>query len=173
MTVTIVACGESARHWVPRGLTIGVNDALKFGIDTDILLLVNAPVKFKERLSIIKKSKAEVLTTGLTQWKPFFQNAKRLERVTSFNKMIMKGFCQTSQTSPIMAMSHAIRLGATELIVWGIDFVDHRVWRVGTKSGDREIAKYKLFFKECERLKIKVWRGADGTVFDNVLPLWQ
>lgn len=171
MQVTVVACGESARHWIPRGITIGSNDVLKFGRDTDYLILANSPGKFKpERLNIIKKSKAKILVTSVNQWKPYFPACERIQKVTTFNKMIMKGYCQTSVTTPIMALSIAIRMGATEIIMWGVDLLNHKSYAKGTKAGDREIDKYKMYFKECERLKIKVWRGADGTAFDDVVP---
>ena len=82
----------------------------------------------------------------------------------------MRGFVLSSVTTPIICISMAIKMGATEIIVYGLDMLNHKTYRVGTKLGDREFNKYKLFFKECERLNIKVWRGADGTAFDLTLP---
>jgi len=170
--MTIVASGQSAEHWIRRGTVIGVNDCEKWGKPVDILILVNAPGKFKERLNIIKKSKAKVLTNSVSPWKPYFPNCEKIERLISFNKLILKNFVYHSQTSPIIAISYAIKQGAKEIILYGIDFVSHRIWRAGTKAGDREINVYKRFFKECERIDVNVWRGADGTAFDSVLPLY-
>jgi len=173
MICTVVACGDSAKGWIPRGTTIGSNDVLKWGTPVDYLILCNSPLKFKpERLSIIKKTKAKVLVTSVNHWKPIFPSCERIQKMTSFNKMIVKGFVQTSVTSPIMCLGLALRFGATEVIIYGVDFKNHSSYSQGTKRGDQEIEKYKRYFKEMNRLGVKVWRGADGSVFDNYLPLW-
>lgn len=172
MQVTVVASGDSAKDWVRRGTVIGVNDCLKWGRDTDILILVNAPGKFKERLNVIIKSKAKVLTNGVNLWKHHFPKCEKIERLISFNSKILKNFVYMSQTSPIIAISYAIKLGAKEIIIWGVDFINHRKWAKGTKAGDREIRVYEKFFKECERVGVKVYLGANGTAFDNLLAMW-
>lgn len=171
MIYTVVASGDSAKNWIPRGTTIGVNDALKWGRDTDILILVNAPGKFKERLDIIKKSKAKVLTNSVNMWRPYFPNCQKIERLISFNAKILKNFVYMSQTSPIIAISYAIKQGAKEIILYGVDFVNHRKWSKGTKAGDREIKIYCKFFAECERIGVKICLGALETAFDDILPL--
>lgn len=172
MTYTVIASGDSAKDWVRRGTAIGVNDCLKFGRDTDILILVNAPGKFKERLNVIKKSKAKVLTNSVSMWKPYFPQCQKIERLISFNSKILKNFVYMSQTSPIIALSLAIKMGATEIIMWGVDFLTHKKWAKGTKAGDREVRVYEKFFKECERIGVKVYLGANGTAFDGVLPVY-
>jgi hypothetical protein len=63
-------------------------------------------------------------------------------------------------------------MGAKEIIMYGCDMLTHRVWRKGTKSGDREINQYLKFFRDCERIGVKVYLGANNTAFDSVLPLW-
>jgi len=172
MLYSVIGCGDSSKNWVPRGITIGVNDSLRFGRDTDVLILVNAPAKFKERLNVIKKSKAKVLTNSVHTWKPYFPECQKIERLISFNSRILKNFVYMSQTSPIIAISYAIKQGAKEIILWGVDFLNHRKWAKGTKAGDREIAVYCRFFKECERIGVKVYLGANGTAFDNLLPVY-
>jgi len=172
--MTVVASGDSAKMWIPRGTCIGSNDCEKWGQPVDYLILANAPHKFKpERLAIIKRSKAKILVTSLTQWKPIFPHAEQITRRTTFNKMIMKRFCQTSVTSPLMCLSIAVRMGADEIIMWGVDMKSHHTYREGTKAGEREINVYRRYFKECRRLDINVWLGANGTVFDNDLPVWK
>lgn len=170
--MTVVGCGDSAKGWIPRGTTIGVNDVLKFGRDVDILIVVNSPAKFKERLNIIKKSKAKVLTNSVNLWKPHFPNCQKIERLISFNAKILKNFVYMSQTSPIIAISYAIKQGAKEIIIWGVDMKTHHQFRVGTKAGDREANVYRRFFKDCSRIGVKIFLGSLGTCFDNELPLW-
>jgi len=172
MLFTVVASGDSAEHWIRRGTCIGSNDVRKWGQDVDILILANQPYKFKERLNIIKKSKAKVLVTNVNAWKPIFPNCERIQRLISFNKLILKNFVYSSQTTPIICLSLAIKMGAKEIVLWGCDMLTHRVWRKGTKSGDREIEVYKKFFKDCDRIGVKVYLGANNTAFDSCLPLY-
>lgn len=173
MIFTVVASGESAKDWIPRGTCIGSNDVNKWGKEVDILILANHPGKFKERLNIIKKSKAKLLVTNVNAWKPIFQNCERIQRLISFNKLILKNFVYSSQTTPIICLSLAIKMGAKEIVLWGCDMLTHRVWRKGTKSGDREIEVYKRFFKQCEKIGVNVYLGANGTAFDSYLPLYE
>lgn len=173
MIFTVIGCGESADGWVRRGTCIGSNDCERFGNPVDILILVNMPRKFKERLNTIKKSKAKVLTNVPGNWKPYFPNCEKIQRLISFNKAILKNFIYSSQTTPIICLSLAIKMGAKEIIMYGVDFKNHHSFREGTKSGQREIDVYKRFFRECERIGVKVYLGAKGTTFDNFLPLYQ
>lgn len=172
MIFTVVASGESAQHFERHGTVIGSNDCEKWGKPVDILILVNSPHKFKERIHTIKKSKAKVLTNSVANWKPYFQNCEKISRLISFNKLILKNFVYSSQTTPIICLSLAIKMGAKEIIMWGVDFKNHAHFREGTKSGSREIDVYKRFFKECNRIGVKVYLGANNTAFDNTLPLW-
>lgn len=173
MIYTVVASGDSAKDWVRRGPVIGVNDCEKWGKPVDTLILVNAPAKFKERLNIITRSKAKVLTNSPGMWKIHFKNCEKIERLISFNSRILKNFVYMSQTSPIIAISYAIKQGATEIVIWGVDFLYHRKWAKGTKAGDREIKVYERFFADCKRIGVKVYLGETGTAFDGVLPVYQ
>lgn len=174
MLATIIASGSSAKDWTSRGVTVGVNDARKWGKEVDILILVNRPQKFSpERLAIISQHKGEVLTNSVKAWKDIFPQAKKLERMASFSSRVTKQTHFTAATSPIIAISHAIVLGAKTIIIYGVDFRDHKSYRQGTRPGDREINVYRKFFKAIERLNIKIYLGALNTAFDNDLPLWR
>ena len=173
MTFTIVACGDSAKDWIPRGTSIGSNDCEKFGRPVDHLILANSPNKFtKSRMDQIKKSLAQVWSTNIKQWIKMFPTAKRIDRITFFNTRILPGYVYTSTTTPIMCVSMAIRMGATEIVIWGMDMKTHKTYSEGTKRGDYEISVYKKFFTECKKKNIKVYLGAAGTVFDGFLPFY-
>lgn len=169
---TVIGCGESARNWVRNGVVIGSNDCEKFGKPVDYLVLANAPNKFKDRLRTIKESKAKVLVTSKTAWNKVFPTCEQITRYTQFNTRITGGFIYTSRTTPIMCLSLAIRMGAKQIVMWGVDMVNHHAYRRGTKQGELEIAIYNKFIKQAGVQGIKIWRGAEGTVFDNTLPLW-
>lgn len=169
---TIVGCGDSAKNWQPNGVSIGSNDCEKFGKPVDYLVLANAPHRFKERLATIKKSKAKVMVTSKPAWQSIFPNCEQIYRTTAYNQRVLGGFIYTARTTPIMCFSLALRLGATEIIMWGVDMVNHKTYRLGTKQGDLEIATYKRFFEQAKKLGIKTWIGKGGTVFDSYLPTW-
>lgn len=173
MIATCVACGDSAVNWISRGITIGVNDVGRFGKPVDILILVNRPAKFKsDRLRTISQHKGAVLTNSVNEWRGIFPQAKKLERMVSFSHRVNKSTHYTSATSPMIAISHAIALGANHIILWGVDFKNHKSYAQGSKRGNREIDVYRKFFKAVERLGVRVYLGALGTAFDNDLPLY-
>lgn len=171
MTYSIIACGKSAAEWQPNGISIGCNDVLKWGKPVDYLVLVNSPNKFKQRLPIILRTKAQVLTNMPGTWNKHFKKTEHI-RLSPFVVRVRPGMIYSSGTTPIIAMSVAIAKGATKLILWGVDMVDHPTFRVGVKKGDQEIHVYRKFFKEVALLGIEIYRGANGTAFDNDLPLW-
>ena len=169
---TVVGCGDSARNWVPNGVSIGSNDCEKWGRPVDYLILANHPSKFKDRLKVIKATKAKVMVTSRRDWDKHLPNCIQIARITAFNLRASRGFIYTARTTPIMCVSMALKMGATEIMLWGVDMLTHHAYRQGEKKGDQEIATYKRFFSYVQKTDVKVWRGADGTAFDKVLPLW-
>lgn len=177
MVVSVIACGDSAKDWhkTPCDLSIMCNDGFKFGVHPDWLVLVNAARKFNKRLEVIKQTQAKrVLVSSLKEWVKIFPKAERLRRLIEYHTRtrLRIGAHYTLRTSPIICISLALEAGATDIILWGIDFRSHKSVVAGTKSGEREIDLYKDFFKKVEALGVRLWRGANGSVFDNVIPLW-
>lgn len=174
MTVAIVGCGSSAKNWGQQkfDLSIGVNDAAKWGYPLDQLVLINFPRKFThERLRIIYSTKAKVWThTGA--WRQQFP-ACYVIRLTEFHKMINKDLIYCSKTSPIVAISLAVKQGAQNVVLFGVDMLTHKVYSRGSKHGDFEINKYIRFFEQLNKRGVKIFRGANGTAFDNTLPMFQ
>jgi hypothetical protein len=174
MTVSIVGLGSSAKDWhkIPCDLSIGVNDALKWGKDPDQLVLINFERKFTvERLKLIKATKGKVWTHTST-WKKHFPKAEVI-RLTPFVYGIHPGLIYCSKTSPLVAMSLAYKQGANDLILWGVEFTNHKSYLKGTKQGDYEIAIYKKFIEQLKKKGVNVWLGAKGTAFDNYLPVYE
>lgn len=174
MTVSIVACGNSARYWfnTPCDLSIACNDAFKFGAQPDQLVLINFERKFThDRLKTILATQAKKVWTHTSTWQKRFKHAEVIN-LSPFNGYVRKGLIYCSKTSPMVSLSLAVHQGAREIIIWGVDFLTHAAYRHGTKGGDYEIKQYLRFFSELDKQKIKVWRGADGTAFDLHLPLY-
>lgn len=175
MIVSIIACGDSARDWfkTPCDLSIGVNDAFKFGAQPDQLVIINFERKFThERLKTILATRPTKVWTHTSTWQKHFNNAVVM-RLTTFSGYVRDGLIYSSKTSPIVALSLAVKQGATEIILWGIDMLTHKTYRKGTKDGDYEIKNYLKFIEQIKKRGIKVYRGADNTAFDLYLPLYE
>lgn len=176
MTASIIGCGSSGQDWhkVPVDLSIGVNDCLKHGAHPDQLVLINFERKFThDRLKTILATRPKKVWTHTSTWKKHFSNAEVI-KLSPFNGYVRvnNGLTYCSKTSPLVALSLAVSQGAKEIIIWGIDFKNHASYRQGTKNGDFEVKTYLRFFDQLASQGIKVYRGADGTAFDSVLPLY-
>src|SRR5688572_21738135 len=172
MTVSIVASGDSAREWfkVPCDLSIGVNDCLKHGHDVDQLVIVNFPRKFtSDRMKNILKSKAKVWT-HTSAWRAHFPKAEVI-RLSPFAGYFHKNQIYCSKTSPMVAISLAVKAGAKDIILWGVDFKNHHVYSDGNKQGKHEISKYQKLFEGLKKIGVNVWLGAPGSALN--LPLYE
>jgi hypothetical protein len=174
MTASVIGLGDSAKDWfkVPVDLSIGVNDCLKWGHDVDQLLIINFPRKFtSERMKHILSSKARVFV-HTSRWKTYFPKCEVIT-LSPFAGYFRKNHIYCLKTSPIAAISLAIKQGATNVILWGIDYKSHHAYREDTKNGQHEIRTYLKFFDAVEKTGVKLYRGADGSAFDSRLPKYE
>lgn len=173
MTTHIIACGDSAKHWNGKGYSIGVNDAAKWGHHINRLIVVNSPTRFKdepERMRMIMSSTPDEFYCNNASWEHAFPKWKRLDLVSfSFSGRILKHKLVCSKTSPFIAISMAYNLGATDIVIWGVDMMTHKYFNPKTKQF---MSEYNNYLRLFEKMNINVWRGADGTCFDNDLKLW-
>lgn len=174
MKIAVVGCGSSAKDWgkTKHDLSIGVNDSFKWGYPLDQLVLINFQRKFTpDRMRIILATKAHVWTHTST-WKQKFPHAVVI-KLTEFNGNVRNDLIYCSKTSPMVAISLAVKQGAQDVIIYGVDMVNHAAYRAGTKHGDFEIKKYLKFFEQLNKRGVRLWRGANGSAFDSTLPLYQ
>jgi hypothetical protein len=182
MTISVVACGQSSKEWykVPCDKSIGVNDCLKFGHDTDYLVCVNAPFKFEpsksngrvNRKEFILRSKAFFMTSLCTEWRQARKNVNDCISLSLFTKWAKKGHIYRSKTSPFIAMSIAFNMGANDIILWGVDFIDHPDFQQGKRSTDFEIEQYVRFAEMIRQQGCNVWIGNEGTRLSKYFHLW-
>ena len=174
-TIHIVACGDSARHWDGQGISIGINDAEKFGKRCTYLAIFNHPSKFKgetDRLKVIYASRPQKLFTHARAWKDHFSNIEMV-RTTEYAGHIKPGRHYHKRTTPIIAMSIAWNMGATEIVLWGVDLIDHKVYYRGSKYHNSEKTAYISFARQLERYGVRVCLGASGSVLCGHLPVWE
>src|SRR5690606_14880900 len=105
-------------------------------------------------------------TTAWRQWYPMMTPIK----LRSFWGRANRKHIYHSETSPFVAMSLAFHLGATDIILWGDDFVNHSIVREGCKKQQREVENYQAFIKSLEAQGTKVWCGDEGSALN--LAIW-
>lgn len=181
MTVSVIGCGASAKEWFNTPfdyLSIGVNDCFKFGVNPDYLLVVNAPFKFQpskennhtDRLKVIKQTQPKKFVTNLCQEWSKHKKPDVCINLLRFGKRVNRTEIYHSKTSPFIAMSLAYKLGATDIILWGVDFLDHRDFKPGKRETEFEMEEYKRFAdvisKDC-----KVWTGSKESAMSKYFPV--
>lgn len=178
MIMHVLAVGESAKHYKGQGPCIGVNDMSRWGFEPEYLLLLNTPVQFtKDRFEIIKSTKPKIIyTNSPTQWEKVFSygvkefNSRSWSHSNRLQK-ISKNYLYHSKTSPFAAISLAYSLGYDEIILWGVDFVNHRAYSPGKDMFAHEINNYKSFCMSLNEVGVKVYLGSEGSKL-NFLPIW-
>lgn len=175
MTIHIIASGESGAKWNGEGPSIGVNDSWKWGHATDYLLLLNYPHQFQpSRLETILKSKPNKLFTNIpSSWTKHFSNVVdvKLQKWSSTIKP-SKNHTYHANTSPFVAISLAYSWGFNHIVLWGVDMVNHHRYGKDQPKFFQEFEKYRTFISALKREGVQVHLGATGTVFDNILPVW-
>jgi hypothetical protein len=173
MIYSVVGCGESAKEWFNTfcDVSIGVNDCFKFGHQVDYLLCVNAPFKFlptkannyTDRLSTIRKSNPQKFLTSLCyEWRKYRQDLQCM-KIQRFGKHLNKESVYHTRSSTFIAMSWAYKQGAKDIILWGVDFLNHADFPVEQRATQFEIEEYRRFADMIEKEGTKVWIGNENT----------
>ena len=176
MTAFLIGCGDSAKDWFnyPHDVSIGVQDSIKFGRDTDYLVLIDSLQGFKrepERVKLIGKSKAKILTNGDT-WKSIFKNYERLQ-LRTFGKYLKKGHVYCSKSSPFVALSYAFNLGASDIVLFGCDYVSHRLFNVGSRMQQYELRNIEKICRMMSEQGTRVWVSSKESALSKFLPIWE
>ena len=165
----ILGLGETCKLWDGKGYSIGVNDIFGRGIKTDALVVVDNFRKYHERYRIIQDSRPREFFSQLTWWRDH-PNYKEIT-LRRFKDIFKLGTIYSSNTTPIIAMSIAAKKGFKEIVLHGVDFVDHKV--CNGKALTKEIIVYLKFITELEKLGIKVYLYSNYGALSNQLPVWQ
>lgn len=167
MTIHVIGAGSTAQSWDGNGYSIGCNDCERWGDRVEELILVNRPEKFTpERLEVICKSKAQVFSHKPADWILYFPNVKELP-LSHFMGRVKTGQIYKSSTSPFIAISKAFEMGATEIVIWGVDFVNHGIFKPESSALKNELFNYERLIKGIEAHGIKVYLGASGSALEQ------
>lgn len=177
MTIHVIGCGESGKHWDGSGYSIGVNDAFKWGFPVNELILVNRPDKFSpDRLkTILDCYRTGNILNDVYSHKPADWNGKHFLPnyclqlpLSPFVGRVKRGIIYKSATSPFIAISKAFTMGASEIIIWGVDFKTHKGFTDQNKAGQNEIFQYKKLIEAIQgQYGVSFFLGAGGSALEQ------
>lgn len=171
MTYHILGCGKTTAKYDGHGISIGVNDCFRYGHKPNMLVICNHKTKFPaDRLKMILDTRPVTLYTNCNSWdKDFRHNV--MVKLRSWDGILRHepDRLQCAQTSPFIAMSLAYNLGATKLVLWGVDFIDHSTFSKGNSQTPMELRMYRGFIEELRRNGIKTYLGAPGSLLEEFL----
>lgn len=170
MKINVLGLGDTLKHYVNDGsICIGVNDIQRYH-NTDYVVCVDSPDVFKpERLEGIKASKCIGFYTQLEDWTKLVQNINIIE----FNRgrglveeIDTNRFCY-SNNSPYVACVLAYKLGATEIVLWGVDFNDHP--HLNGSARDKSFRDYKELQKALNKRGVSISCGHSDSYLSTIL----
>lgn len=124
MIANVIGLGPSAELWSGQGFSIGVNDSWGFGRPTNHLVVINSFRHQEDRRRIIDESIPDVFWSHMAEYneRPDF---RKLEMQPWKNKYEL-GKIYHSNNSPFVAACIAFSLEYKQIILWGVDFMDHK-----------------------------------------------
>lgn len=174
MTAHIIGCGPTAKYWNRQGFSIGVNDCWRFH-QTDYLIVVNT-FKDYSRTKVIQDSRPKILFSNMVFWAshPCY---KWIGDYNPWKGRLRKGTLYYSNNSTFLAASMAINMGYNDIVLWGVDFVNHaginhanRVNDDGPTTLDKALDDWDSLASEAAKQKINISLGDKGSLLN--LPLW-
>jgi hypothetical protein len=169
MIIHIIGCGSSAQYWNGEGYSLGINDSFKWGYKLDALVISNRPGKFpQERLEVIKRSKPDRFFSPLNNWKFYFPHWEEI-KLRSWDGHLYKKEVVHTDSSASIAMGVARKLGAKQMILWGIDMRDHKTFNPGNPHNKEELRQLKGIVEALRGEGIEVYLGAKESELESFL----
>ena len=182
MVVNILGTGQSIFLYKKDGnLTIGVNDVARF-VKPDQLVIVDYPDVFnKERMNIIKGNNYSAVYSQLYEWQ-FLPNFKKIELTeklpTGQGRCSLQYLSNDKQfemipystNSPFVACCIAYRLGATSIIMYGVDFVNFD-FRGHPELISETLDHYAKLHDELKKRGVSLSVASRDGILKSVLPV--
>jgi hypothetical protein len=178
MVAHILGCGQTGQLIPEGGHVIGVNDSGKFNKPINELLFLNRPRHFSEpcdlyphksRLQVIKETNVKqivCLETIASEWELHFPGLIRKLTVTRWRKEYTPMQIYHVDSSPFTAMSYAVTLSFKEIILWGVDFINHKYLKAETSS-----PAFNQFASAISKQGVVIYKGHESSNLS--LPVWK
>jgi hypothetical protein len=160
----------------PEAYVIGVNDAGKFSKRIDDLLFINRPRHFNEpalynegaRIDVIKQTNVKrviTLTTLAEEWRNYFPDQVGTITVTRWRKTFQRDQVYHTNNSPFSAMTYAVTQRYEDIVLWGVDFNNHRYLKAIEASPD-----FSEYAFAVSKIGVRIFKGHTDQKLN--LPLW-
>jgi hypothetical protein len=171
MTIHVIGKGESKEFFKHDGnITIGVNDVNKW-IKTDHIVVVDPMCNHKEGHRTYKNSNAMF-------WSQNEDNRNYVKNFTLIELARGRGVLDEfdsnrfvySITSPFVAVHLAYKLGAKNIVMWGVDFNTHPNFDTDSLR-NRALKDFGNLRKKLNERGVKFYVGHEMSMFSSILPV--
>lgn len=153
-------------------IIVGVNDVGKHH-KLDYLILVDPPTRFnKERLSVIINTDASIITI-FPEWERHFKFIYLVKpaQVRSDLSLLDSDYYVYSISSPFVAAVHAYKLGASEIVMYGVDFTTHKALSKPDKLKKIQRDFYNLML-ELKKRNVGLYIGSPESALNGFIPVY-
>lgn len=170
MICHIHGCGPSIEHFTPDGnYIIGCNDSWRYWACHQLVVVSTLSA---ERAQIVEDARPEKLLSGMARWSqhPSYEYIGQLHpwRQDRENRLD-KGLIYYSNNTPFICSVIAFNLGFSEIVLWGVDFTNHRHIRdTPLEDAKRDFAQLN---QEVSKRNCSLYLGISGSVLP--LPQWK
>jgi len=172
MIYHVLGLGQTIAHYIernPEGRAIGVNDASRYVNPLWGLVVIDSPHVFTpDRLDHINRTECDVLFSSFTNYKSIRCN--KFEQLSLFSTHMLEidGRYYHSNNSPFIAVQAAYYNGATEIVLWGVDMIDHHALTGQLTKVQRD---FDLLIRKLSDKGVQVFKGHKDSRLD--LPVWE
>ena len=171
MTIHVIGKGESKEFFKNDGnITIGVNDVNKW-IKTDHIVVVDPMDAYKEGHETFRNSNAMF-------WSQNEDNRNYVKNFTLIELARGRGVLDEfdsdrfvySITSPFVAVHLAYKLGAKNIVMWGVDFNTHPCFDTDSLR-NRALKDFGNLRKKLNERGVNFYVGHEMSMFSSILPV--
>lgn len=174
MRIHVLGLGKSLEEYKPNAeISIGVNDIFS-RIETDFIVCIDPPNRFTDqRIETINNSTPVKFFTNRNEW----EHVKGYHLITlnpvrgSVKELRSDKICY-SNNSPFVACVMAYKLGAKEIVLHGVDFVDHHALSK-SEQFSRAMNDFKKLNDELKKYRVKLFVSSKYSTLSEFLPLYR
>lgn len=176
MKINVIGLGKT-RHTANKlggvMMSVGVNDIFRYCY-VDHVVILDYPSRFTpERLDVIKKSTPLSVITHIAEWQKYFSNVQVI-KLAKFRGDISELDTLAypySISSPYVACVHAYKLGASEIIMHGVDYTEHPTLSESDKLKTTKRNFYDLFVA-LQKRGVGLFVSSNGSALSSVIPVY-